>query len=259
MTHSRHEFIDYDKEEELKREDERKDKRTPSLKRFKNDPYLSSLLQLVNQLEIIYGLNSEQERTDNEIRPLSDLEIVQLNTIVKRSLEKQNDKERRATNIKASGVMGSVLYLDYLLKFNQEYRIKFNDHPGIGALVGLLSKFKTLETCKEYKRTYMNAVIKSLQMYEQSSLMRINTKLSYKLLRMFYVLVMYDNISDASIVANMLLYQVRYAIKSKVSFDGVETAIDIQEDVNPSPTETQDVNTNRTQPRRRARRVPPKQ
>lgn len=261
LNKSDNEYIDYDLEERKQELASVQDQRKSHLKRFQGDKYTSSLLKIVDQLEEVYGLtNKESTEEGVEGRQIKELEIKEVNKYIKIALSHTNAKEKRQQNIKASGLMASVLYLEFLLHFNEELRISFKDHPGLGALIGLLSKFKTYDMCKDFKKVYLNAVLKSLQMYEETSMMRINTQVSYKYLRMFYILVMYDNISDAAIIADMLLYQIQIILLKDANFEGtvkglVDNGLGLRSTAESAVDTEPNKNTAQTEPVRRRKRV----
>ena len=186
--------------------------KTPLTKKIVGKGYDSSIIKVINSIEDCYKLNAESGI--NGYKQLRDLPISLLHQTIGPRVDNMSGKAKRARNISAAGQMASLLYLDALLKFNQEYRINFENHPGISGVSGILSRFTNLEACKNNKKGYLNAILESLQLYESISLMRINWTTSYKLLRLFYILVLYDNLVDASIVANMTIYQVRFALRA---------------------------------------------
>ena len=175
--------------------------------RMKADPISKNLLNLLNKVEDIYNLNKsiKTNRTD-EVRNLG---ITVVQEYISSTVSFLPSNVRRSRNIEVSGVMGSVLYLSHILKFKRLPRIAFSDHPGVTQLVAILGKFKNYDTCRYDKKAYLNAVLKSLQLYESVSMMRINYKLSYKLVRVFYLMVVYDNLVDAAAIADLILNQLK--------------------------------------------------
>lgn len=175
--------------------------------RMKTDPISKNLLNLLNKIEDIYNLNKsiKTSRTE-EVRNLG---ITVVQEYISSTVSFLPTNVRRSRNIEVSGVMGSVLYLSHVLKFKRLPRIDFSDHPGVTQLVAILGKFKNYDDCRYDKKAYLNAILKSLQLYESVSMMRINYKLSYKLVRVFYLMVVYDNLVDAAAIADLILNQLK--------------------------------------------------
>lgn len=204
--------------EEYDREDDRTPGDDSALNRFSPDPYQKALLKLVNQIEDIYKMDKEVKvkKTDK----IKNLPVGSVHEYIIGTVTHVPSNIRRSRNIEVSGLMGSVLYLSHMMRFRKVAKVDFRDHPGIRQVVGILSRFKNIDTCQYEKKNYINAILESLEMYESVSLMRINVKLSYKLLRLFYLMVIYDNLADASAIADLILYQVKLSIDNIVQKRG---------------------------------------
>lgn len=204
--------------EEYDREDDRTPGNDSALNRFSPDPYQKALLKLVNQIEDIYKMDKEVKvkKTDK----IKNLPVGSVHEYIIGTVTHVPSNIRRSRNIEVSGLMGSVLYLSHMMRFRKVAKVDFRDHPGIRQVVGILSRFKNIDTCQYEKKNYINAILESLEMYESVSVMRINVKLSYKLLRLFYLMVIYDNLADASAIADLILYQVKLSIDNIVQKRG---------------------------------------
>lgn len=176
--------------------------------KIKTDSISKGLEKLLNEIEDRYKLDKEVKSRAQKSCKLKTLPIREVHEYIVSTVRLVPANVRRSRNIEVSGIMGSVLYLSHLMEFRSLCRVDFRDHPGITTLVGLLGRFYKYKTCNYEKNEYLNAILESLELYESISMMRINTKLSYKLLRVFYLMVIYDNLIDASAIAKLILEQV---------------------------------------------------
>lgn len=176
--------------------------------KIKTDSISKGLEKLLNEIEDKYKLDKEVKNRAQKSCKLKTLPIRMVHEYIISTVRLVPANVRRSRNIEVSGIMGSVLYLSHLMEFRNLCRVDFRDHPGITSLVGLLGKFYKYKDCNYEKSSYLNAILESLELYESISMMRINTKLSYKLLRVFYLMVVYDNLIDASAIAKLILEQV---------------------------------------------------
>lgn len=176
--------------------------------KIKTDSISKGLEKLLNEIEDKYKLDKEVKNRAQKSCKLKTLPIRVVHEYIISTVRLVPANVRRSRNIEVSGIMGSVLYLSHLMEFRNLCRVDFRDHPGITSLVGLLGKFYKYKDCNYEKSSCLNAILESLELYESISMMRINTKLSYKLLRVFYLMVVYDNLIDASAIAKLILEQV---------------------------------------------------
>lgn len=176
--------------------------------KIKTDSISKGLEKLLNEIEDKYKLDKEVKNRAQKSCKLKTLPIRAVHEYIISTVRLVPANVRRSRNIEVSGIMGSVLYLSHLMEFRNLCRVDFRDHPGITSLVGLLGKFYKYKDCNYEKSSCLNAILESLELYESISMMRINTKLSYKLLRVFYLMVVYDNLIDASAIAKLILEQV---------------------------------------------------
>lgn len=180
--------------------------------KVKMDSISKGLLKLLDEIEDKYKLGRDIKVDAQKSNDLKFVPIRQVHDYVMSTVSVVPATLRRSRNIEVSGIMGSVLYLSHLMEFRNLCRVDFRDHPGITQIVKLLGRFYKYDNCTYEKGEYLNAVLESLELYESVSMMRINTKLSYKLLRVFYLLIVYDNLIDASIIAKLILEQVKLSM-----------------------------------------------
>lgn len=186
---------------------------TSLIERNTSDAYQKCLLKLINEIEDIYRLNTIADtNTREEIR---DLPIAQLNDYLTGIVPSLSAIAKRERNIKVSGVMAAVQYLSFNIMVKEEERVSFDDHPALPTLVKSVSYFTTGKQFlydKDFEKNLIS-MLTILEKYEEKSFMRINIKLSYKLLRLIYLLLLYGNKIDAAIVATFVNDQARKSLE----------------------------------------------
>lgn len=193
-------------------EDNKNNSNTNLLARNKSDAYQKCLLKLIDEIEDIYKLDTIADtNTREEIR---DLPIVELNEYLTGIVPSLSATAKRERNIKVSGVMAAVQYLSFNIMIKDEERVSFDDHPALPTLVKSVTYFTTGKQFL-YDRDFQKNLVSMLtilEKYEEKSFMRINIKLSYKLLRLIYLLLLYGNKIDAAIVATFVNNQARKSL-----------------------------------------------
>lgn len=186
---------------------------TSLIERNTSDAYQKCLLKLINEIEDIYRLNTIADtNTREEIR---DLPITQLNDYLIGIVPSLSAIAKRERNIKVSGVMAAVQYLSFNIMIKEEERVLFDDHPALPTLVKSVSYFtngKQFLYDRDFEKNLIS-MLTILEKYEEKSFMRINIKLSYKLLRLIYLLLLYGNKIDAAIVATFVNDQARKSLE----------------------------------------------
>ena len=188
------------------------DYKSALLVRNKNDAYQKSLLKLVNQIEDVYKLDTIADtNTREEIR---DLPINDLNNHLTGIVPSLSAVAKRERNLEVSGIMAGLNYLGFSIIIRNEERVSFDDHPALSSLIKSVSYFadgKQFLYDKDFQKNLIT-ILTILEKYENKSFMRINIKLSYKLLRLIYLLLLYGNKLDASMVSIFVIDQARKSL-----------------------------------------------
>lgn len=181
---------------------------TPETKvKFKKlEPYRRVILNIINAVEDIYELDVDVLTGAPD--KLKDAPIQKLNEKLTARIKFTTAGNKREKNKKASAKIASLLYIGYSMQFNNVVRLDFNELTGESDIKRYLVKFVSVNSAIESKKTDLNAILFLLDSFEKSRMIGIFEDVAYRLLRLFYILVLYDNLIDASVVASLILQQI---------------------------------------------------
>ena len=194
----------------MTKEELRKHKRKEKNKKKALDKYGDHLLKLLFKIEEAYCIN---RILDNGL-DVSKLGIIEFSKVITSDVKSLNKKEITSRNVKTGGLMASVSYINQILKFKNLKKLDYTVYIGMDKLVGTLEKFLYKETSTKRALLEINALMNLLKQREAKHV-NCNLTLAYRYLRIFYVLIAYDNRIDASIVADLILTQVKIGFEKK--------------------------------------------
>lgn len=181
---------------------------TPETKaKFKRlEPYRRVMLRIINDIEDVYELDSDVITGAPD--RLRDAPIQKLSQRLIERIKFTTAGKKREKNKKASAKVASLLYIGYSMQFNGVVRLDFNDLAGQSDIRRYLIRYANVKGAKDSSKTDLNAILFLLDSFEKTRLIGIYEDVAYRLLRLFYILVLYDNLIDASVVASLILQQI---------------------------------------------------
>lgn len=165
----------------------------------------------------IYGLNS----TVSIGKKVADLDIIDFNKALGELMRRKGKASLKTSNGKVSAYMSVLAYITSQLEFTEEKLFDYKDYKGLDRIVDLLIRFKSARTAVDVSVVELNVILQSLEEMEKIT-PKYKLSLGYKYLRIFCVFVYHKNFKDASILASLILCQIKASFNEKShAFDGV--------------------------------------
>ena len=164
----------------------------------------------------IYGLNS----TVSVGKKVADLDIIDFNKALGELMRRRGKASLKASNSKVSAYMSVLAYITSQLEFTEEKLFDYKDYKGLDRIVDLLVRFKSARTAVDVSVVELNVILQSLEEMEKIT-PKYKLSLGYKYLRIFCVFIYHKNFKDASILASLILCQIKASFSDKShAFDG---------------------------------------
>ena len=176
-----------------------------------HDEYFKQLSSLLFKIEEIYDVNTVIE----EGISLHKLPIYEFAKYITADVRKLSNREKVDKNIRVGALMASISYINSRLKFMQIKKLDFTVFGGMNKLLGTLEKFLYKETSTKRALLELNGLLNILKHREEKSVNCTKT-LAYRYLRLFYILIAYDNRVEASIIADLILNQIKIGTKDRI-------------------------------------------
>lgn len=152
----------------------------------------------------IYGLNS----TVSVGKKIADLDIIEFNKALGELMIRRGETSLRTSNGQVSAYMSVLAYITSQLEFTEEKLFDYKDYRGLDRIVDLLIKFKYANTAVKVPVVELNVILQSLEEMERIT-PKYKLSLGYKYLRIFCVFIYHKNFKDASILASLILCQIK--------------------------------------------------
>lgn len=162
------------------------------------DSYYLGLRDAADEIERIYGIRQVISEGNSDISSI----IRYVNPQVG-SLGKEEIADR---NIEAGKQIVLVSYLCFRFEFFRISRMDFNPFPAVDEIGRILGLFVYRDNYVNTNMKLINRIIKCMSKVDEKST-KVRYGLSYRYLRIFIILVMFNSSCNASIVANLLLQQ----------------------------------------------------
>lgn len=165
-----------------------------------SDSYTTSLGEICDRIEKIYSITDFMEQQNSDI--VSIVRMLDSNIV---SAEKP---DVAAQNREAGKQIVLLSYLCFRLDYYQTLRLDFSVFYAVDEIERILLLFTDRKNFTSKSMRSVNRLIKLLAKTDAAST-KIRYGLTYRFLRIFIVLVMYDSSCNSSIVASFLLQQLQ--------------------------------------------------
>lgn len=173
-----------------------------------SDSYAASLGGICDRIEEIYAIKDFVERQNSDI--VSVIKMLDKNIV---SLQKP---DIAGWNAEAGKQIVLLSYLCFRLEFFQTLRLDFDMFCAVDEIRKVLLLFTDRNNFTGKNMRAVNRLIKLMAKSDETST-KIRYGLTYRFLRIFITLVMYDSSCNSSIVASFLLQQMDLQNKMKRS------------------------------------------
>lgn len=171
------------------------------------DQYLKALNDVCDGLEEVYGValvaDTGSKLLDEDINVV--LEEVDL------QLKEIGDSGISDRNIKAFDYVSLLAHVVYRIEFFEYHKVNFNGYPYKDRLVDALSVFSSRRNLTKKSVKFTNLIVNVLSVVDKDHL-NLRFEITYRLLRIFVIMVMYSNYAEASILSNFLLKQLKRSV-----------------------------------------------
>lgn len=173
------------------------------------DVYQRHLHNTVIEIEERYSLHTLLSPNIKVV----DLGIKEFLEEVRKIYESSKEEDIKTMNIRAGQKVAMLAYLDNRLRFFNYVKLDFSVYPSLDKVVSTLKIFTNKDTLNKDSRGYANIIAETLEQIEER--FEIYRKsLGYKFLRLFLVLLIFNNDTDASVVANLIVNQILISRRS---------------------------------------------
>ncbi|WP_394863462.1 hypothetical protein [Paraclostridium bifermentans] len=165
----------------------------------KKENYNTYLSKAIISLEEIYDIIEIKDKPIKEVfdRVLHNVKVT--NEIVK------NNK-----NVQSAAYIGHIQIIGNTLEYHRVSKVNFRAVPNLRRLVDTLSVYLYSTVDVQARNRKLNVVLTIVQEMEYQSL-NYHSKIAYRLLRVFCVMIMYGNYVEASVLAKFMLIQIQLA------------------------------------------------
>lgn len=167
------------------------------------------LAKEILNLEACYGLRNVITCDDGVRRNLYDMDISYVVSFLKERVADFTDDELRKINIHANKSIIIIAFISQRLRYNNESEIlDFKMYPKLKFIAMLLFKFTNKKTVDNEALKSVNALIELLAQIDE---LYIEAKkcMSYKFLRMFILLILFDSYDSAGVLAELIISQMK--------------------------------------------------
>lgn len=167
------------------------------------DSYVQKFGEIIVELEKLYGL---EETNELGVRYLElDIDSVmsyENNLVMAASVE---DKKRK--NSEAGKYVVLIAYMKDRLEFYGKKKLNYSDYPRIDTVAECLLNFVDKETVSSQALNNLNKVIFVLQGVDKRFVQH-KFGLGYRFIRLFLIMVLWENYCNASILARFIIDQI---------------------------------------------------
>ena len=178
-------------------------RRTKEIKSAKSsmDKYNTYISQAIVELENLYGITDYKHE-----------EISKVFNQVLKSLNTKVGPMKMSLNARASAFIGHVQVINNILEYYRLHKVEFNSIGNLRELCTTLQLFIYDTEDVRGRNKKLNRLLIVLEDVERVN-RNFSEKISYRLVRMFCVLIMYGNYVDASVLARFILSQINLGIE----------------------------------------------
>ena len=168
----------------------------------KVDAYRDALANVVKDIENAYNLKSYSINGSSYLNA----DIVDLIAEINKDIKSLDKREIQNRNVAAGQATALLPYISRRCIFYGKKRLDFSHYPSLDKIAPILLAFTKAQ---EIKSSYLTEVNKIVQLLSEIDMRFINFRggLGYRYLRIFVILVIYGNFSNASCVADFIINQ----------------------------------------------------
>lgn len=165
------------------------------------DKYNSYISQAIVELENLYGISEYKHE-----------EISKVFNQVLKDLNKKVGPVKMNLNARASAFIGHIQVIDNILQYYRMHKVEFNSLGNLREICSTLQLFIFDTKDVRGRNKKLNRLLIVLEEVERVN-RNFSEKISYRLIRVFCILIMYGNYVDASVLARFILSQINLGIE----------------------------------------------
>lgn len=169
-----------------------------------HDSYFNKLSEIAAGIESVYGLDKANQLEVS----YSKLDI---ETVLSYSAQRSASlaaAQRNEQNAAAGRETVLLSYITVRLEFYGKYVLSYENYPYLGETAEILLNFLRKETITQARLRDLNRIIEILAELDKKYV-SYRFSLSYRYLRLFIIMIVYENYWNASVVARLLLMQMQ--------------------------------------------------